>query len=37
MSDTAPQAPPLRRLAALLGALAMFGPFSIDTIYPAYP
>jgi DHA1 family bicyclomycin/chloramphenicol resistance-like MFS transporter len=25
-----------RRLAFLLGALAMFGPFSIDTIFPAF-
>ena len=37
MSDTTVKAPPLRRLAALLGALAMFGPFSIDTIFPAFP
>lgn len=31
--------PPIsrRRLAALLGGLAMFGPFSIDTIFPAFP
>ncbi|WP_052101256.1 multidrug effflux MFS transporter [Novilysobacter arseniciresistens] len=28
---------PLRRLALLLGGLAMFGPFSIDTIFPAFP
>jgi DHA1 family bicyclomycin/chloramphenicol resistance-like MFS transporter len=35
-ASTSP-APPLRRLAALLGALAMFGPFSIDTIFPAFP
>ena len=27
---------PLRRLALLLGGLAMFGPFSIDTIFPAF-
>jgi DHA1 family bicyclomycin/chloramphenicol resistance-like MFS transporter len=27
----------IRRLAVLLGALAMFGPFSIDTIFPAFP
>ena len=27
----------LRRLALLLGGLAMFGPFSIDTIFPAFP
>ena len=26
-----------RRLAPVLGALAMFGPFSIDTIFPAFP
>jgi DHA1 family bicyclomycin/chloramphenicol resistance-like MFS transporter len=25
-----------RRLAFLLGALAMFGPFSIDTIFPVF-
>lgn len=25
------------RLSAILGALAMFGPFSIDTIFPAFP
>ena len=31
-------APPRRRrLAPLLAALAMFGPFSIDTIFPAFP
>src|SRR3546814_14160520 len=29
------QAIPPRRLAFLLGGLAMFGPFSIDTIFPA--
>ncbi|QDH69653.1 multidrug effflux MFS transporter [Marilutibacter alkalisoli] len=28
---------PLRRLAFLLGGLAMFGPFAIDTIFPAFP
>lgn len=28
---------PLRRLAFLLGGLAMFGPFTIDTIFPAFP
>ncbi|MFC0677426.1 multidrug effflux MFS transporter [Lysobacter korlensis] len=28
---------PVRRLALLLGGLAMFGPFSIDTIFPAFP
>jgi DHA1 family bicyclomycin/chloramphenicol resistance-like MFS transporter len=27
----------LGRLALLLGGLAMFGPFSIDTIFPAFP
>jgi len=35
-----PAVPPtirLRRLALLLGGLAMFGPFSIDTIFPAFP
>jgi DHA1 family bicyclomycin/chloramphenicol resistance-like MFS transporter len=25
------------RLALMLGALAMFGPFAIDTIFPAFP
>src|SRR5690606_20890038 len=38
-SMTAPRPPsavPLRRLAFLLGGLAMFGPFSIDTIFPAF-
>jgi MFS transporter, DHA1 family, multidrug resistance protein len=29
--------PNIRRLAMLLGGLAMFGPFSIDTIFPAFP
>jgi DHA1 family bicyclomycin/chloramphenicol resistance-like MFS transporter len=36
---TAAQSPPtvpIRRLALLLGGLAMFGPFSIDTIFPAF-
>lgn len=28
---------PTRRLAPVLGALAMIGPFSIDTIFPAFP
>lgn len=28
---------PPRRLAPLLGALAMFGAFSIDTLFPAFP
>ncbi len=32
-----PRAPSNRRLALLLGGLAMFGPFSIDTIFPAFP
>ncbi len=39
MTDTTPTATPkisLRRLAMLLGGLAMFGPFSIDTIFPAF-
>ena len=27
----------IRRLAVILGGLAMFGPFSIDTIFPAFP
>ncbi len=27
----------VRRLALLLGGLAMFGPFSIDTIFPGFP
>lgn len=26
-----------RRLALLLGGLAMFGPFSIDSVFPAFP
>lgn len=26
-----------RRLAFILGALAMFGPFAIDTLFPAFP
>ncbi|ROU05327.1 multidrug effflux MFS transporter [Lysobacter enzymogenes] len=38
MSAAAAKAPiPIRRLALLLGGLAMFGPFSIDTIFPAFP
>ncbi|MGO1068535.1 multidrug effflux MFS transporter [Lysobacter sp. CA199] len=41
MSDTAAipakSSLSLRRLALLLGGLAMFGPFSIDTIFPAFP
>lgn len=35
-TPTAPAVTP-RRLAPILGALAMFGPFSIDTIFPAFP
>lgn len=31
-----PATPSTRRLAVLLGGLAMFGPFSIDTIFPAF-
>ncbi|MFT4178991.1 MAG: multidrug effflux MFS transporter [Thermomonas sp.] len=34
---TAASRPSNRRLALLLGGLAMFGPFSIDTIFPAFP
>ncbi len=30
-------APSVRRLALLLGALSMFGPFAIDTLFPAFP
>lgn len=33
----APHSIPRWRLALLLGALAMFGAFSIDTIFPAFP
>jgi DHA1 family bicyclomycin/chloramphenicol resistance-like MFS transporter len=33
----APTAQNVRHLALLLGGLAMFGPFSIDTIFPAFP
>jgi len=36
-SGQAKQGIPMRRLALLLGGLAMFGPFSIDTIFPAFP
>ena len=32
-----PGATGARRLALLLAGLAMFGPFSIDTIFPAFP
>ena len=35
--DNAAPAIPIRRFALLLGGLAMFGPFSIDTIFPAFP
>lgn len=31
-----PASPSTRRLALLLAGLAMFGPFSIDTIFPAF-
>ena len=34
---TPTHSPNFRRLALLLGGLAMFGPFSIDTIFPAFP
>ncbi len=34
--DSRPATPSTRRLAVLLGGLAMFGPFSIDTIFPAF-
>jgi MFS transporter, DHA1 family, multidrug resistance protein len=34
---TEPVRPSNRRLALILGGLAMFGPFSIDTIFPAFP
>jgi len=37
MTDTASTHISLRRFALLLGGLAMFGPFSIDTIFPAFP
>ncbi len=33
----APRMPGMRTLALLLAGLAMFGPFSIDTIFPAFP
>ncbi|MBN8481045.1 MAG: multidrug effflux MFS transporter [Xanthomonadales bacterium] len=37
-APTAPSvAPRRRRLAPLLAALAMFGPFAIDTMFPAFP
>jgi len=32
-----PRMPSIRTLALLLAGLAMFGPFSIDTIFPAFP
>jgi len=32
-----PDTVPTRRLALILGALAMFGPFAIDTLFPAFP
>ncbi|HPN79911.1 multidrug effflux MFS transporter [Dokdonella sp.] len=34
---TKAETPSSRRLAPLLAALAMFGPFSIDTMFPAFP
>jgi DHA1 family bicyclomycin/chloramphenicol resistance-like MFS transporter len=34
---TAAAPPSTRRLALLLAGLSMFGPFSIDTIFPAFP
>lgn len=37
MNDPAPPRLSFHRLALLLGGLAMFGPFSIDTIFPAFP
>jgi len=37
VSAQARPAPSTRRLAVLLAGLAMFGPFSIDTIFPAFP
>lgn len=33
---SAPLPPPRLRLVLVLGALAMFGPFSIDTLFPAF-
>lgn len=37
MNDTTASKISIRRFALLLGGLAMFGPFSIDTIFPAFP
>jgi DHA1 family bicyclomycin/chloramphenicol resistance-like MFS transporter len=37
VSTTRQRAVSIPRLALLLGGLAMFGPFSIDTIFPAFP
>jgi DHA1 family bicyclomycin/chloramphenicol resistance-like MFS transporter len=37
MTDTVRANISIRRFALLLGGLAMFGPFSIDTIFPAFP
>ncbi|MCR6687411.1 multidrug effflux MFS transporter [Pseudoxanthomonas sp.] len=37
MTTPAPAGPSTRRLALLLAGLSMFGPFSIDTIFPAFP
>ena len=36
MSSPPPVALSTRRIALLLAGLAMFGPFSIDTIFPAF-
>lgn len=36
MTAPASAAPSTRRIALLLAGLAMFGPFSIDTIFPAF-
>ncbi len=37
MTGVSPPRSVPRALALLLGGLAMFGPFSIDTIFPAFP
>ena len=38
LSMPVPTSPsPPRRLAVILGGLAMIGPFSIDTVFPAFP
>ncbi len=36
-AEMAATIPSIRRLAPLLAALAMFGPFAIDTMFPAFP